>query len=151
MMLSGIATRDKKRAPMVTHGRIEVTREAGLKGDCKGKLGPIGTGRRQVTILSAEQWLDACAEVGAELEWTIRRANLLATGLMCHKDLVGKHLYIGSDPIILEVTGETDPCNRMDEAYQGLQAALAKDWRGGLTCRVIQGGLAILNASIHIE
>ena len=35
----------------------------------------------------------------------------------------------------LEVTGETDPCERMEEIQPGLFQALAPGWRGGVTCR----------------
>ena len=40
----------------------------------------------------------------------------------------------------LEVTGETAPCDRMEEAWPGLRAALAVGGRGGVTCRVRRGG-----------
>ncbi|MEL6209012.1 MAG: MOSC domain-containing protein, partial [Pseudomonadota bacterium] len=39
-----------------------------------------------------------------------------------------------------EVTGQTWPCKRMEEAQTGLLKALAKDWRGGVTCRVLVPG-----------
>lgn len=51
---------------------------------------------------------------------------------------VGTKLRFGHD-VILEITGITAPCKRMDEAHQGLKDAL-HGLRGGLTCRVIQGG-----------
>ena len=42
--------------------------------------------------------------------------------------------------VILEITGETTPCQLMDENYPGLQKALEPNWNGGVTCRVIKGG-----------
>jgi MOSC domain-containing protein YiiM len=46
-----------------------------------------------------------------------------------------------------EVTGETDPCPRMDDAAPGLKDAMIPDWRGGVTCRVIESGhLSVGNA-----
>ena len=51
----------------------------------------------------------------------------------------GARLRVGS--ALLEVTGETDPCVRMDDAKPGLFAALEKDSRGGVCCRVVEGGI----------
>ena len=74
--LIGIATREKSRAAMVEVESIEVSAEAGLAGDFRGK-----PGNRQVTVLARESWLQACAEIGADdLPWTTRRANLLVEG-----------------------------------------------------------------------
>lgn len=59
---------------------------------------------------------------------------------------VGGVVRIGS--VRLEVTGQTYPCLRMDEACPGLLRALAKDSRGGITTRVIQDGAIGLGASV---
>ena len=48
------------------------------------------------------------------------------------------------------ITDETDPCNRMEEQHAGLQAALGPDWRGGVTCRVVQGGEVTLGDQVRI-
>jgi MOSC domain-containing protein YiiM len=50
----------------------------------------------------------------------------------------GAKLVIGD--LVLEVTQETQPCHLMDEAHFGLRAALKPDWRGGVCCRVVEGG-----------
>jgi len=50
----------------------------------------------------------------------------------------GKTLHIAG--IILEITGETKPCERMEEQHVGLLEALKPEWRGGVTCKVIKGG-----------
>src|SRR5687768_2568657 len=100
-----IATRPEKRAAMVTHTSIRLDRGAGLAGDAHRKPGPA-----QVTIVSFEKWRDACAELGVELPWTMRRANLLIAGVEL-EPVIGRRLQIG--PVVLEVTGETDPCRRM--------------------------------------
>ena len=109
----------------------EVTLDGGVADDFRGRAG-----RRQVTVLSLESWQAACREAGrTELPWTTRRANLLVTGV----DLAaGGVLRIGA--VELEVTGETAPCERMDEACPGLRGALTPAWRGGVTCRVRQPG-----------
>lgn len=130
--LLGIAVRAKSRAPMQELARAEVTPEAGVADDFRGK-----SRKRQVTVLAREAWQVACAEAGATLPWTTRRANLLVEGLDLERT-VGRRLRIG--PVLLEVTAETDPCVRMDDAQAGLRQALEPAWRGGASCRVLEGG-----------
>lgn len=130
--LLGIATRKAKRAPMETCAKAEITVEAGVGSDFRGK-----PGKRQISVLSKESWSAACKELNASLPWTVRRANLLVEGLHL-KESTGSLLKIGD--VTLEITDETDPCSRMDEQHNGLMAALTPDWRGGVLCRVLSGG-----------
>jgi MOSC domain-containing protein YiiM len=95
---------------------------------------------RQVTVLFAEDWRAACAELYADIPWTTRRANFYVEGF-AHAAAVkriGARLMIGG--VLLEVTEETDPCGRMEEQVPGLKAALTPNWRGGICCKVVQGG-----------
>ena len=105
----------------------------GVAGDCKGAKFV----RRQVTVLERESWDAALAELGTQLPWTTRRANLLVESIRLPRG-AGSILRLG--PVELEVTGQTYPCHRMEEACPGLLSALAKDWRGGITARVLKGG-----------
>jgi MOSC domain-containing protein YiiM len=50
----------------------------------------------------------------------------------------------------LEVTAQTTPCARMDETWPGLRRALAPDWRGGVTARVITGGAIALGDPVRV-
>ena len=113
---------------------VEISCEQGLIPDFRGK-----PGKRQVTLLSLQSWQDTCAELGSELPWTFRRANLLIDGLRFGADDVGKILQIGD--VELQVMTETDPCPRMDAQHQGLTAALTPDWRAGVCCKVLHGGM----------
>jgi MOSC domain-containing protein YiiM len=111
-----------------------LTPERGVAGDFRGR-----PGRRQVVILSAEDWALAQAELGGEPSpWTVRRANLLVSGLALARE-PGARLRIGT--ALVELTGECDPCERMDAQRAGLRRALEPDWRGGRTARVIEGGV----------
>lgn len=129
----GIAYREKPRAPMQNVAQSEITVEAGLAGDCRGTMRG-----RQVTVLTEEGWRAACAELGEELPWTTRRANLLVRGV----DLtgrVGTRLRVGE--AVLVITDACDPCSVMEKARKGLRRALIPGWRAGATCRVARSGL----------
>jgi len=111
----------------------ELSREFGVKGDFRGR-----PGRRQLVLLAAEDWADALAELGGPPSpWTVRRANLLVEGIALSRGPAAR-LRIGE--VLVELTGECDPCEVMDRQQPGLRTALEPDWRGGRTARVIQGG-----------
>ena len=133
MQLLDIAYRPKSRATMQTKVNTMISKVAGVDGDFRGK-----PGKRQVTVMSIEQWQLACDELGTILPWTIRRANLLVDGVSFDATMVGQQIKIGQ--CILYITGETDPCPKMDAQHQGLTHALTPDWRGGVCCRVIADG-----------
>lgn len=132
--LLGIATRTAPGAPMRELDAAEITTHSGVAGDARGR-----PGARQVTVIAREGWRDACRELGTELPWTARRANLLVEGLALETS-TGRRLRIGSAR--LEVCAEADPCRAMDARHAGLRAALVPRWRGGVTCRVLESGRA---------
>ena len=82
------------------------------------------------------------------MPWTTRRANLLTKDIS-FENTKGSHLHIGE--IVLQVTGETLPCQRMDEACNGLHDALTPAWRGGVLCLVVTGGKIQIGDSIHFK
>ncbi|MCC9624572.1 MOSC domain-containing protein [Thalassospira sp. MA62] len=142
--LIGIARRRKSRAPMETLDNVKVTTDLGVDGDVRGKLR-----RRQITVLAVEDWDAACAEISKpDLPWTVRRANFLVSGIALPRDK-GARIAIGD--VVLQITGETDPCKFMDDAVPGLKDALTPEWRGGVTCRVIEGGHAALGDPVTVQ
>ena len=94
-------------------------------------------GRRQVTIISTERWADLTATLGAVIPPSTRRANLMVSGLDLEKTR-GRILRIGSTR--LQINGETRPCEQMEEAHPGLQAAMRERWGGGAFAEVLDGG-----------
>lgn len=133
MKIKGIAVRKTPGAPMQLLQSALLSESKGVVGDARGK-----PGNRQVTLLSEALWQTACDSLGVELHWTSRRANILVDNLPCGPDMVGKQIELGE--AVLQVTGETDPCHKMDRIHDGLQAALRPHWRGGLCCRVVAEG-----------
>ena len=138
-----IARRNRTRAPMETLDDTTITVAAGIDGDCRGALP-----KRQVTLLTREGWEAACAALGEDLPWTTRRANILVEGLALAAT-EGRTVHIGD--VALRITGETDPCMRMEEQAAGLREALAPEWRGGVTCEVTRGGAIAVGDSARLE
>jgi MOSC domain-containing protein YiiM len=143
-VVAGIAFKRRPGGAVESAAASHVSVEAGMADDYRG----AHSRRRQLTVLRAEDWAEACAAVGAAHDWTCRRANLLVEGLPCLANSAGEQLRIGS--IVLEITGETDPCSRMDEVQMGLQAALQPHWRGGVTCRVLFAGPIALGDAVTL-
>jgi MOSC domain-containing protein YiiM len=144
----GLARRPVSRAPMETVKHALLTTDVGFFGDCKGAKFPD----RQVTILAAEDWnaalLDLAGPAGPpDLQWTARRANMFVEGLRLPRGL-GSILQVRD--CLLKVTAETYPCEQMERAHPGLMSALARGWRGGVTCKVLTGGSIAIGDPIKI-
>jgi MOSC domain-containing protein YiiM len=133
---------------METVQSVAVTPETGITGDYRGAMrgGPY---KRQVTLIEREDWDAAMAEIGRAIPWQERRSNLLVEGIDLPQ-VAGFRLRIGVD-VVLQVTRETDPCDRMEALASGMRAALTPDWRGGVCTFVISGGTIAVGDTVTIE
>lgn len=129
--LEAIWIKRAKRGVMdaVEHAKLDANR--GIAGNANRG------GRRQVTIIETEEWSRLMEEMGASVEPSARRANLMVSGVSL-EGTRGRILRIGDCHI--EIMGETRPCERMDEALPGLRDAMRSNWGGGAFGIVIDDG-----------
>lgn len=140
--LVGIARREAKRADMEVLEDAEISEQTGVANDFRGK-----PGKRQVTLISASAWADVCDDLGQQLPWTTRRANLLLEDISLPQR-TGDVIEVGT--VRLLVTMEVDPCSRMEEQAEGLKEAMTPDWRGGVACTVLRGGTVRLGDDVAV-
>lgn len=146
-ILKGIARHAFSRGPIELVQTVRVTVETGLDGDFRGALKP-GRNNRQVSLMEVGDWAQAMREVGHDLPWWERRANLLVEDFDLPQT---RGVLVRVGPVLLEITKECDPCSRMETIAEGLRGALTPDWRGGALARVIEGGQVSVGDPIRIE
>lgn len=123
--------REEKRGPVLGRDALELITGEGVVGDHKRGA------KRHVTIVFEDDWAAAVAELGRPVDPSARRANVLVSG-GGGRELVGRRVRLGGAE--LEIRGIVEPCHRMDEAADGLQAALRPDGRAGIWGVVLSGG-----------
>lgn len=118
-------------------GKMDATQRAQFKRG-RGLVGNADQGgKRQVTIIEKEVWARHMAAVGAALDPSTRRANLMVSGIRL-ADSRKRVLQVG--PVRIRIYGETKPCEQMDEAHQGLRAVMYDNWGGGAYGEVLDDG-----------
>ena len=65
------------------------------------------------------------------------------------EDARGRVLRVGG--CRLRVLGETRPCERMDEAFDGLREAMKPRWGGGAFAEVLDDGLIAVGERVSWE
>ena len=115
--------------PMRRVSSARALEQRGLEGD-RHAARPKG-GKRQVLLLEARAHAELALPPGALKE------NVVVEGLALESLPVGQRLRLG-DGVLLELTGECEPCRKLESIRPGLEAA-AKGRRGQLA-RVLVGG-----------
>jgi MOSC domain-containing protein YiiM len=105
-------------------------------------------GWRQVTVITRERWDALMDELKGDIDPSARRANLLVSGVSL-VDVRNRILQIGECRI--QLVNETRPCERMDEALDGLRDAMRRDWGGGAFGYILDGGEIRVGDDVRLE
>lgn len=139
-----LGVRPQSRGAMLELDAAEARREAGLTGD-HARPGPRNA--RQVTLI---QW-EHLAVVGTLLDREIApadlRRNIAVAGINLFS-LKGRRFRIGQ--ALLETTGWCQPCARLEQRL-GPGTFQAMRGHGGITARVIEGGIIRLDDQVRVE
>jgi MOSC domain-containing protein YiiM len=128
-----IGLRPARDVAMLESERAFATAGKGLDGDRYAS----GSGKRGVTLIQSEH-LPAIASLAGhgEVMPSLLRRNLVVSGIPLVA-LKGRRFRVGE--VLLEGTGECDPCSRM-EAALGPGGYNAMRLHGGLCARILEGG-----------
>ncbi len=120
------------------YGPMEPVEELGVVARTGIERNADWGGKRQVTVIEKERWDAMMAALGGvDLDPSARRANVMVSGC----DLGdSRHHILHLGDVRVEIRGETRPCERMDQAYQGLRRVMAAPWNGGVYGVILDGG-----------
>jgi len=140
--IEAIWLKSGRRGPMEPMDEAVLVEGVGLEGSADRG------GYRQVTLLDADAWERATTQLGRRVDPASRRANILVRGIDL-RETADRVVRIGASRI--QIRGETLPCQRMDEAAEGLRAALEPDWRAGAYGMVLAGGPIAVGDAVEWE
>ena len=140
--LEWIGIRAEHRAPVTLLDQVEAIAGYGLAGD---HYASKSNGKRQVTLIQSEH-LEAVAKIlgKSEVRADGVRRNLLVSGINLLA-LRNRQFRIGS--VLLEGSGPCEPCSRMEEVL-GVGGYNAMRGHGGITARILEGGVLKVGASL---
>lgn len=143
--LEWIGIRPKRKEPLQSVKNVLVSKEKGLKGD---HFASKSSTKRQVTLIQQEHLNGVASILGIkEIDPGLTRRNLVVKGINL-LSLKNRRFYIGE--VILEGTGYCHPCSRMEENL-GEGGYNAMRGHGGLTAKVIKGGMIQLGDTVKLD
>lgn len=154
--LTHILLRPQRRAPVVFVDEALAIAGRGMEGDrsCHPRPAGAGESKRQVTLIQAEHLPVIAALVGrAEVAPALMRRNLVVSGinLLAARTLFkDQSVLIRIGEVVLQATGPCEPCSLMEELL-GPGGYNAVRGHGGLTARVLQGGMLRVDDAVGFE
>lgn len=139
-----IGVRPESRGAMLELDAVEARREAGLTGD-HARPGPRNA--RQVTLIQSEHLAVISALLNREISPADLRRNIAVAGINLFS-LKGRRFRIGQ--ALLETTGWCQPCARLEDRL-GAGTFQAMRGHGGITARVLEGGIIRLHDQVRVE
>ncbi len=137
-----IGIRPERQMPMTEVRNVVVDERQGLVGDRYAGL----SGKRQVTLLQYEHLKVIASMVSQDdVSPASLRRNLVVQGINLLA-LKGRRFSVGA--AVLEYTGLCHPCSRMEQIL-GCGGYNAVRGHGGITARVIRGGVIRLRAAVQ--
>jgi MOSC domain-containing protein YiiM len=139
-----IGIRPARKAPLEVVEQVDVETDHGLVGDHYANAG----GKRQVTLIQAEHLRAVASMLSIDsVDPQAVRRNIVVSGinLLALKD---KDFFVGGAR--LSFTGLCHPCSRM-EAALGPGGYNALRGHGGITARVLRGGIIKIGDAVHVE
>lgn len=140
-----IGVRPGRREEMEVLDQVEVKIGKGLVGD---RFNGVFSSKRQVTIIQREH-LEVVRSILMmnDLDPGLLRRNIVVEGINL-LSLKGKEFRIGD--AVLKTTGLCHPCSRMEQNL-GPGGYNAMRGHGGITARVVQGGMINVGDKVYLE
>ncbi len=133
----------KRNTAAESCNHVTVRSNFGIVGDYRSEKFQIG----QITLVEAEI-IDAMSRaLGYDIPDGASRRQIMVKGIKLN-ELIGRNLRIGQ--ILVRVEDKCNPCNNMEKKI-GPGAKDAMDDKGGIRCRIIEGGVLRVGDKITVE
>lgn len=133
----------KQSAAAEPCSHVTVRSNFGIIGDYRSEKFQIG----QITLIEADT-LDAMShELGYDIPDGASRRQIVVRGITLN-ELIGRNLRMGQ--ILVRVEDKCNPCKKMEKKI-GPGAKNAMNDKGGIRCRIIEGGELHVGAKITVE